>query len=303
MSEPRLFYSPRYELRFGEHVFPVEKYRRLRDRLVAEGVARPSDFAEPHRATDDELLRVHTRAYLDRLVEMCAEPESGLTEFEAPITEEILEAVRFAVGGTIEATRAAARGGLGINLAGGFHHAFSDRGEGFCFLNDVAVAIRDAQAAGLARRFFVLDGDLHQGNGTARIFAGDRDVFTFSIHQENLYPRKERSSLDVGLPDEAGDDEYLGALAAVVPAAMGAHQPDVVVYLAGADPFEEDQLGSLRLTKAGLERRDALAFEWAKRFAGGRLAIVLAGGYARRADDVVDIHFRMVRAARRSFAG
>ncbi len=301
MIRPRLFYSARYELRFGEHVFPVEKYRMLRDRILLERIAGESDFAEPHRATDEETLRVHTREYLERLETLCARPESGYAEFEAPVTREILESVRYAVGGTIEAMRAALECGLGINLAGGFHHAFADRGEGFCYLNDVAVGVRDVQAAGLARRIFVLDCDLHQGNGTASLFAGDPDVFTFYIHQENLYPLKQKSSLDVGLPDLAGDEPYFSALEGLLPGALERHQPDLLVYLAGADPFEEDQLGSLRLTKRGFDRRDELAIDWARRFARGRLAVVLAGGYARRTEDVVDIHVRMVRAMLRAF--
>jgi acetoin utilization deacetylase AcuC-like enzyme len=292
-------YHPRYELKWGGHVFPVEKYRLLHDRLIAEGLVREEEFIVPEPVTDDELLLVHTRAYLDRLNELVDRPLAAMLEFEAPYPREVADAVRYATGGSIVACeRALAGRTVALNLGGGFHHAFPDHGEGFCFLNDVAVAIRVTQARGLARRVAVIDCDLHQGNGTAAIFRGDLDVFTFSIHQEELYPiPKEQSRLDVGLDEAAGDRAYLTAMEHHVPHILDTHRPELVLYLAGADPFEEDQLGNLGLTKAGLRRRDELVLS-ATRERGIPVALVLAGGYARRTEDVVDIHLNTCRAMR-----
>ncbi len=289
-------YHPCYELKWGGHVFPVEKYRLLHDRLVAEGLARADEFLVPEPATDDELLLVHTKAYLQRLEQLVDRPVAAMVEFEAPYPREVADAVRYATGGTILACeRTLADRTAALNLGGGFHHAFPDHGEGFCFINDVAVAIRVMQARGLARRIAVIDCDLHQGNGTAAIFRRDPDVFTFSIHQEELYPiPKEQSTVDVGLDEGAGDEAYLAAMERHVPRILDTHRPDLVLYLAGADPFEDDQLGNLGLTKAGLRRRDELVLA-AARERGIPIALVLAGGYARRTEDVVDIHLATCR--------
>ncbi|MBM4036834.1 MAG: histone deacetylase [Planctomycetes bacterium] len=299
---PLFVYHPRYELKWGGHVFPVEKYRLLHDRLIAEGLVREDEFVIPESATDDELLLVHTRAYLDRLEELVDRPLAAMLEFEAPYPREVADAVRYATGGSIVACeRALASRTAALNLGGGFHHAFPDHGEGFCFINDVAVAVRVTQARGLAHRVAVIDCDLHQGNGTAAIFRGDPDVFTFSIHQEELYPMpKAESSLDVGLDEAAGDAAYLAAMERHVPAILDAHRPDLVLYLAGADPFEEDQLGNLGLTRGGLRRRDELVLS-ACRERGLPIALVLAGGYARRTEDVVDIHLATCRAMRETY--
>jgi acetoin utilization deacetylase AcuC-like enzyme len=294
---PLFIYHPRYELKWGGHVFPVEKYRLLRDRLIAEGLVRAEEFVVPEPATDDELLLVHTRTYLQRLEELVDRPMAAMLEFEAPFPREVADAIRYATGGSILACELAlADHTATLNLGGGFHHAFPGHGEGFCFINDVAVAIRTMQARGLARRVAVIDCDLHQGNGTAAIFRRDPDVFTFSIHQEELYPvPKQRSTLDVGLDRFAGNDVYLAEIERHVPRILDTHRPELVLYLAGADPFEGDQLGDLKLTKAGLRRRDELVLSAANE-RGTPIAIVLAGGYALRTDDVVDIHLNTCRA-------
>jgi len=296
---PSFIYHPRYELKWGGHVFPVEKYRLLRDRLVAEGLVAAEELIEPEAATDDEIRLVHAREYLDRLDALLDDPMAAYFEFEAPFNRDVAAAVRYATGGTLLACECAvADRTAALNLGGGFHHAFPDHGEGFCFINDVAVAIRALQAGGIARRVAVIDCDLHQGNGTAYIFRSDPDVYTFSIHQEHLYPMpKQRSTLDVGLDDGAGDDAYLAALERHVPAILDGHRPELVLYLAGADPFEEDQLGDLRLTKAGLRRRDELILGAAKA-RSLPVAAVLAGGYAPRTEDVVDIHLNTCRVIR-----
>ncbi len=296
---PFFVYHPSYELHWGEHVFPVEKYRLLRDRLVAEGLVAGDGFLEPRAASEGDLLRVHEPAYLARLEALTASPLAAYFEAEAPFNRDVADAVRFGTGGTILACeRAAADGTAALNLGGGFHHAFPDHGEGFCFINDVAVAIRAAQARGLARRVAVIDCDLHQGNGTAAIFADDPDVFTFSIHQEQLYPvPKQRSDLDVGLDPFTDDAAYLAHLERHVPAILDRHRPDLVLYVAGADPYFDDQLGDLALTKPGLERRDRLVVG-AARERGIPLAAVVAGGYARHTADVVDIHLATCRVLR-----
>jgi acetoin utilization deacetylase AcuC-like enzyme len=293
-AQPRFFYSDHYTLDWGGHVFPTQKYRRIKERLLAEGHARPEQFAEPLPANREELRRAHTESYLARLMKFTETPELGLYEFEAPCTRAVLDAFEWMAGGTIAAGRAALDTGLCFNLGGGFHHAFAHKGEGFCAINDIAVAIRVLQAEGRIRRAAVIDLDLHQGNGTAKIFEGDVNVFTFSIHQENNYPVKQRSSLDIGLPDYTGDDAYLAALAGALPRVL-ASRPELVVYVAGADPFEEDQLGLLKLTKKGLLARDKLVFTSCLQ-AGVAVVPTLAGGYARDFEDVVDIHVQMVRA-------
>ena len=296
---PFFIYHPRYELKFGAHVFPVDKYRRLHDRLIAEGLVAPDGFVVPEPAADAELLLVHERAYLDRLEALLDRPLSAVIEFEVPYNREVAEAVRCAAGGSILACRLALEERTAaLNLGGGFHHAYPDHGEGFCVLNDVAIAIRATQGRQLAQRVAVVDCDLHQGNGTAAIFAGDPDVFTFSIHQELLYPMpKERSDLDVGLGRFADDATYLAHLERHVPHVLDTHRPELLVYLAGADPFQQDQLGELALTKDGLLRRDRLVLG-AARDRGIPVAVLTAGGYALDTADVVDIHVNTVRVMR-----
>jgi len=281
----RYVHSARYRLDWPGHVFPTEKYDRVRARL--------GEVLEPEPATREELLLVHTEGYLRFLEEISREPERGYSIFEVPCSPEVVEAFRWAAGGTILAGRLALGEGAAANVGGGFHHAFADRGEGFCLINDIAVAIRVLRREGRLRRAAVVDLDLHQGNGTARIFQGDPDVFTFSIHQEHLYPVKERSSLDVGLDACTGDAEYLEKLLAALPRVFES-RPEIVVYQAGADPYKEDQLGSLRLTMEGLRERDRIVFEACRR-QGVPVAVTLGGGYARRMEDVVDIHVNTLR--------
>lgn len=274
-----LFYHPKYTLSFGDHVFPVRKYARVAERF---------SIVPAREVTDDELRLVHTEEYLRRLQALTRTPDRGYREFEVPVTVEVLEAFRWSTGGSIEAARTALKLGRGANVGGGFHHAFSDRGEGFCLINDLAVLIRVLQRDRLVRKAAVVDLDLHQGNGTARIFQGDPSVFTFSMHQENLYPRKERSTLDIGLDDFTGDEEYLRLLRDSLPRVLE-WGPDLVVYQAGADPYEHDRLGCLRLTKRGLAERDEFVISESRR---RKLPIVvtLGGGYAEQESDVVEIH-------------
>ncbi|TET93262.1 histone deacetylase, partial [Candidatus Aerophobetes bacterium] len=215
---------------------------------------------------------------------------------EIPLTREITEAYKLFAGGTILAGQKALEKGMAIHLGGGFHHAFPSRGEGFCYINDVAVSIRRLKRDKLIEKALIVDCDLHQGNGTAFIFQEDRSVFTFSIHQENLYPVKEKSDLDIGLPDFTGDEEYLAKLSSTLLQIWQNFEPDVVYYLAGADPYEDDQLGQLKLTKAGLKKRDNWVISKCleKKVP---LVILLAGGYAFRVEDTVDIHCHTCRIA------
>ena len=276
----RVIYSPRYELPLAGHVWPTAKYRLIAERFAG----RPEfQFEEAARASWDDLALVHTREYLDklRLNTLTAEEIAAL---ELPWRAEMADGFRLMVGGTCAAVGRALQDGVAAHIGGGLHHAFANHGEGFCPLNDVAVAIRKH-----GRRAAVIDCDVHHGNGTAMIFERDKDVFTFSIHQQHNYPLfKPRGDLDIGLHDGAGDDEYLAALAGALPTVL-AHEPELIVYVAGADPFEDDSLGGLRLTKAGLAARDRMVVA-AARHAGVPVAVVLAGGYAPQIADIVDVH-------------
>jgi acetoin utilization deacetylase AcuC-like enzyme len=287
-------YSSRYYSDIGPHVFPVEKYGLLYERLLRGGDLEASQVLEPGPATREDLLLVHSPAYLKDLEQLRWTRRTSFSEL--PLTEEIVRAYILAAGGTTLAAREALRRGVGINLGGGFHHAFADMASGFCYINDIAVGIRVMQRDGLLARAAVVDCDLHQGNGTAVIFQGDPAVFTFSIHQENLYPVKERSDLDIGLDDFTGDEEYLALLEGALPRILDGHRPELVVYQAGADPYEDDQLGSLRLTVAGLERRDRMVLEGCSR-RGIPVVVTLGGGYARRVSDTVQIHYQTCRVA------
>jgi acetoin utilization deacetylase AcuC-like enzyme len=300
----KVFYSPRYEVTLPGHVWPTTKYRLIADRLrSASGVAADLTFVEPSEASWEELGLVHTTEYLDKLRLGTLSPEEIAT-LELPWRTEFAAAFRLMAGGTCAAGRAALEDGRAAHLGGGLHHAFANHGEGFCPVNDVAVAIRVLQssaqsaASGPARairRAAVVDCDVHHGNGTAMIFERDPDVFTFSIHQQHNYPFfKPRSDLDVGLEDGAGDARYLEALAAALPHVM-ASGPDLVVYVAGADPYERDRLGGLRLTKPGLAERDRMVIA-AARTAGVPIVLTLAGGYAVDVQDTVDIQTETVEA-------
>jgi acetoin utilization deacetylase AcuC-like enzyme len=289
----KLVYGEGYDLNLGEHVFPAIKYRLIHKRLLADGVAEPADFLEPEPVSDIDLLRVHTAGWVDRLRNGTLS-EQDLLMLEIPYSPQMVKALWLATGGTIQAARLALRDGIGFNLGGGFHHAFANHGEGFCALNDVAVAIRHWQdeSAGADRiqRAMVVDLDVHQGNGTAAIFRHDPTVFTLSMHQQNNYPaEKPPSDLDLNLPDGMGDEEYLAVLAEKFPPALVDFQPDLLFYVAGADPYAEDQLGGLRLTLDGLRKRDRYVFKTARRH-GIPVAVVLAGGYAHNVNDTVAIH-------------
>ena len=279
-------YSPEYECDIGRHVFPTEKFRLVRDGLIAAGLIAAGDVIVPEPAPREDLLLVHTAEYLDDLDALRWTPRTRMSEL--PLTAAIVRAYVLAAGGTTRAAREAMTHRVGVHLGGGFHHAFADLASGFCYINDLAVAVRVLQRDGAVRRAAVVDCDLHQGNGTAHLFQDDPSVFTFSIHQEHLYPVKERSDLDIGLDNGTGDEAYLERLSDGL-ARVWDHQPELVLYQAGADPYEDDQLGALRLTLAGLLARDRLVLEGCAT-RGIPAVVTLGGGYARRVSDTVRIH-------------
>jgi acetoin utilization deacetylase AcuC-like enzyme len=293
----QIFYSDTFVLPLPPgHRFPMEKYAMLRKRVVAAGLVPPAALRVPQAADDAELSRAHDPAYIRRV----QAGELGADEVRRigfPWSPQMVERSRRSAGATVEACRAALAGGVGVNLAGGTHHAFAAHGAGYCVFNDSAVAARAVQAEGLAGRVVILDCDVHQGDGSAAILDGDDSIFTFSIHGANNFPfRKQRSDLDLELPDHTHDDAYLDALEHGVRHALAAARADLAIYLAGADPYFDDRLGRLALTKAGLAERDRVIFHYTRR-AGLPLAISMAGGYARRIEDTVDIHFQTVAAA------
>jgi acetoin utilization deacetylase AcuC-like enzyme len=288
----KVFYSDTFVLPLPEgHRFPMAKYSMLREKVAAAGFA---DLRVPEAVTDAEILRAHDGDYLRRAA------GGTLTAKEVrrigfPWSERMIHRSRRASGGTVGACLAALAEGFAANLAGGTHHAFRDRGEGFCVFNDSALAARAMQAAGHVERVVVLDTDVHQGNGTASILADDPTIFTFSIHGEKNFPfHKERSDLDVALPDGADDTTYLQALARGLEEALETADADLAIFLAGADPLAEDRLGRLSVTKAGLAERDRMVLDaCAER--GIPVAVTMAGGYAKRVEDTVDVHFATVR--------
>lgn len=297
-----LVYHPRYDLQLGAHVFPSQKYRLLRERLLRTRFAAEEDFVEPEPATDDDVLLVHDPAWIAKLKHGTLSYHEIL-KLEIPYSRQTTEAFWTAAGGTIRAARLALKSGLAMNLGGGFHHAFPAHGEGFCAINDIAIAIRRLQKDQAIRRAMVVDVDVHHGNGTAAIFAVDPSVFTLSIHQANNYPtEKPLSSLDIHLPDGTGDQEYVERLGNGLSAALTLFHPELLVYVAGADPFGEDQLGGLDLSFEGLMARDRLVL--------GRalqekipVVIVLAGGYAANVEDTITIHANTARAAQEVLDG
>jgi acetoin utilization deacetylase AcuC-like enzyme len=298
----KVFYSDTFVLPLPEtHRFPMAKYRLLRERLTNERVLDAGDLHVPDAAAWEDLRLVHSSGYIDQ-VARGALPADVQRRIGFPWSPEMVERSRRSVGATIAAAREALRsnpddGGVSANLAGGTHHAFADRGEGYCVFNDVAVAVRVLQRDGRIRRALIVDCDVHQGNGTAAIFHGDPSVFTFSMHGANNFPfRKETSDLDVALPDGTGDEEYLAALAGHLPQVLAAQQPDIVFYLAGADPYAGDRLGRLKLTIAGLAARDRLVFA-ACRARHRPLVITMSGGYADDVDAIVTIHLNTIKEA------
>jgi acetoin utilization deacetylase AcuC-like enzyme len=297
----QLFYTDVFVLPLpAGHRFPMEKYSRLRAALLAGADFDEADFRLPQAATDAELARAHDPDYIARIsCGRLGEKEQKAIGF--PWSPGMVERSRRSTGATIGACRAALAGGVAANLAGGTHHAFRDRGEGFCVFNDAAVAARAMQAEGRAQRVLVVDCDVHQGNGTASILAGDDSIFTFSIHGARNFPfAKEASDLDIELPDGCGDDAYLLRLGEGLDTAFDIARPDLVIYLAGADPYHDDRFGRLALSFAGLAARDGLVFAQCKARAAP-LALAMAGGYARRIDDTVTIHATTIRLARSQF--
>jgi len=329
----KLVYSDAYYLPIGEHVFPGDKYRRVRDRLIATGVADAQDFLAPEPAADQDILLVHEPEYVQKLKTGTLSPREEM-EMELPYSRDLVEAFWLSAGGSILAARQCLTDRISLSLGGGFHHAFPDHGEGFCMVHDVAVAIRRLQHDHKIRTAMTVDCDVHQGNGTATIFAGSRtasailpsssappvegpggpprrgkmhgasasDVFTISLHQHNNYPLwKPPSSIDVDLPDGTGDDDYLAWLDNALSSGLRHFEPDMICYIAGADPYREDQLGGLDLSIEGLKKRDELVFRVA-RARNIPIMVTYAGGYARDIEDTVTIHSNTVVAAKDVFS-
>ena len=291
----RIFYSDHYVLPLPPgHRFPMSKYARLRARVLESDLAAAAHVAPAAR--DEEILRAHCPAYLGRVVAgTLSAAEQRAIGF--PWTPQMVERARRTSGATLAAGRAALADGVAVNLAGGTHHAFRDRGQGFCVLNDSAIAARTLQAEGSVERVAVIDCDVHQGNGTAAIFRGDSAVFSFSIHGANNFPfAKEPGDLDVELADGTGDRDYLEALERGLRETLARARPQLAIYLAGADPYYDDRLGRLALTKQGLLERDRLVLGMCGR-AGVPVAVTMAGGYARDIDDTVEIHANTVETA------
>ncbi len=297
----KLAYHEGYDLRLGEHVFQSQKFGMVHDLVLAEHIAEPSDILAPEPATDEDVLRVHTREWVDKLKQDTLTASERM-RLEIPYSEAVVRGFWLAAGGSILAARCALKDGFGFNIGGGFHHAFPGHGEGFCMIHDFAVAIRRLQSDSALRKVLIVDTDVHQGNGTAAIFANDPDVFTLSLHQENNYPEpKPPSDLDVNLADGTGDEEYLELLDKALAEAFQRFVPEMIFYIGGADPYREDQLGGLWLSMRGLQERDALVFAEA-RLRGLPVAVAFAGGYARKVEDTVRIHANTIIAAREAAA-
>ena len=300
MSNYRLYYSPYYYADIGEsHVFPIRKFELVRNLLLKERTLREDEIYEPEPARVEDLLLVHTEDYITRLTDGTLTAKE-VRKLGLPWSESLVRRSFHAISGTINAARAALEYGIASNLAGGTHHAYPDRGEGFCVLNDVAVAIRVLQRERLAERFLIVDCDVHQGNGSAFIFQNDREVFTFSMHGEKNYPLfKEKSTLDIELADGTGDAEFLETLEQALPRIF-MHNPDMVFYLGGADPYEKDKLGRLKLTQSGLKTRDEIVLRFAKEH-HTPIITTMSGGYAADINDTVEIHANTIRAVKEVF--
>src|SRR3954452_168269 len=326
----RLVYSNDYYLPIGAHVFPAQKYRMIHDRLLQTGEADAEDFLEPTPASDHDVRLVHEAGYVDRLLHGRLSMQEQM-QMELPYSPQLVRAFWLAAGSSILAAERALQDGVSFNVGGGFHHAYPDHGEGFCMIHDVAIAIRKMQKLGRIRGAMTVDCDVHQGNGTAAIFPpkrqksrplpsisgaqvasrptteevshDDASVFTISLHQENNYPAyKPPSSIDVNLPDGTTDDQYLAWLDQTLSSALRQFSPDLICYIAGADPYQQDQLGGLSLTIAGLKQRDELVFKVAKA-RGTPVMVTYAGGYARDVQDTVTIHVNTILAARDMWRG
>jgi len=296
-SKLRIYTSSQFTFPLPKgHRFPLAKYPLLTQAVADANLVPPPVFRVPEPATDEQILSAHDRDYLARVVNGQLTPHE-IRRIGLPWSPELVVRARYSVGGTISACRTALTEGLAVNLAGGTHHASRDRGQGYCLFNDVIIAARTLQAEGRCSRVVVLDCDVHQGNGTAALARDDPSIFTFSIHNQQNFPlHKEPSDLDIGLEDGTGDAEYLAALDSGVRQALVRAGADLAIYLAGADPHENDLLGRLALTKEGLAFRDRHVLDLCRQ-AGLPVAIVLAGGYGRRVQDTVDIHLQTVRIA------
>lgn len=301
MSSYQIYYSSYYYADIGEnHVFPIKKFELVRDKLLAEGTLQPDEIVEPESAKIEDVLLVHTTDYITRLRDGTL-TQKEIRRLGLPWSKSLVRRSFLACSGTTNAARHALENGVASNLAGGTHHSFPDRGEGFCVLNDIAVAIRLLQREELAEKFLIIDCDVHQGNGTAFIFKNDDSVFTFSMHGAKNYPLfKENSTLDIELPDKTGDKEFLGTLEEALPRIF-LHNPDIVFYLGGADPFEKDKLGRLGLSIEGLRQRDEMVLRFAKD-RGVAIVTTMSGGYALDINDTVEIHCNTIRAVKKVYA-
>ncbi|HEX4992567.1 MAG TPA: histone deacetylase [Rubrobacteraceae bacterium] len=293
----KVFYSDHFVLPLPEgHRFPMIKYSMLRESVAASGICGPEEMMVPHPVSDAEILRSHEEGYLRRVASGTL-TEKEMRRIGFPWSQRMVERSRRASGGTLGACLAALEDGFAANLAGGTHHAFADRGEGYCVFNDSAIAARAVQAEGLVERVVVVDTDVHQGNGTAAIVRGDATIYTLSIHGVKNFPvRKEESDLDLALPDGADDGEFLDALEEGLERALEVSRAELAIYLAGADPFEDDRLGRLSVSKEGLAERDRLVLE-SCRERGIPVAVTMAGGYARNVEDTVEIHLQSIEKA------
>ena len=291
------FTSARYTAPMGNHSYPMDKYRLVPERLLAEGILTPDVIVEPQPIAPGDILRVHTPAYVHAFINGTLERKAML-RLGLPWSQELVHRAFAVIGGTLGAARAALRDGIAANLAGGTHHAFADHGEGYCVFNDLVIVLRRLRADGCISRALIIDLDVHQGNGTAALCQTDPDTFTFSMHGENNYPaHKEQSSWDIALPDGTTDEQYLGLLEESLPVLLQQARPDLILYQAGVDVLRGDRFGKLALSMAGVGERDRFVCAFARR-AGIPLVVTLGGGYARDINRIVTAHCQTVRAAK-----
>ncbi len=300
-KKTKIVYSDKYYVDIGAHVFPTVKYRLIKEKLLKDlDIVNKIDFIQPEAASEKDLERVHTKNYLDKLKNATLSAEEILT-LELPYSKKLDESARLFAGGTIRATVAALEEGLGVHLGGGFHHAFPDHGEGFCVLNDIAVAVRTATEEGRIKKALIIDCDLQQVNWNAYRYKNNKNVSTSPILQENNYPfYKPKGDMDIGLADRTKDRPYLLELEKNIPKIISDFKPELIMYVAGADPYRHDQVGNLALTMDGLKRRDLFIYDQAKNYQIP-LAIVLAGGYAVKQEDTVEIQFNTIKEAVKVF--
>ena len=280
-------YSDKYKCDIGNHVFPMEKYELVYNKLLSDKIAVKHNFVEPEPVNEGDILLAHTKEYVDDLLNLRTTERTVFSEL--PLTKQIIDSYIIMAAGTITSAHLALKNKLSLNIGGGFHHASADKAEGFCYINDVAVSIKKLQKEKLIKKAAVVDCDLHQGNGTAKIFENDKNVFTFSIHQENLYPAKQKSSLDIGLDENTPDKVYIDKLKFALDK-ISEFKPELLLFVAGADIYENDQLGALKISKKGIEERDEIIFKFALEKKIPACA-VLAGGYAFNVADTVEIHY------------